>query len=587
MPIANDNNSSQELRSQAVEQFFDERKNFIIIGLTGRTGSGCSTISNLLTKSFDELQPPMPIKNGSIEDRQYYIVYNYTKANWDKFIKIEMKHIILSFILENSFSDLQSFINKIYDQNLDSNEIEEEYNNLHQLRLRFKEEGEIENRKGESVPLHDDIYNFYFYTIPEFFPKFKELVDKIYIPLMQKIGNNIRASGHSFNDQINPLNIFKLSQRVNMYIKMLRKKNLLNNINSDNKKTRVLVVIDAFRNPYEAIFFKDRYSSFYLFSVDATYENRRNNLFSKDFSKERIEELDKIEYPKRNNTIHDFYTINIEKTIEIADVHLRNEIVEKENSFIKKQIIRYISLIMHPSLVTPTNLERCMQIAYTAKLNSGCISRQVGAVVTDNEYTINSVGWNCAPSNQVPCNVRNVLSLTREDNEDPIGMSAFERTDSDFRRFLKNKLSSLDFDKLRGRICSYCFKDAYNSFKSKDNQVFTRSIHAEEMAFLHMTKNGGQGIKGGFLFSTASPCELCSKKASHLGIRKIYYIDQYPGISDKHIIQCGENHPEMELFHGAIGRAYNQFYIQVLPYKDELYMLLNLEFEVKKDGSNN
>lgn len=105
-------NPNEELRSQAVEHFFDERKNFIIIGLTGRTGSGCSTISNLLTKSFHELQPPVPNENGSIEDRQYSIVYKYAKKNWDIFIKIEMKHIILSFILENDLQTLKKYINK-------------------------------------------------------------------------------------------------------------------------------------------------------------------------------------------------------------------------------------------------------------------------------------------------------------------------------------------------------------------------------------------------------------------------------------------------------------------------------------------
>lgn len=32
------------LISEATERLFEERRNFIIIGLTGRTGSGCSTI---------------------------------------------------------------------------------------------------------------------------------------------------------------------------------------------------------------------------------------------------------------------------------------------------------------------------------------------------------------------------------------------------------------------------------------------------------------------------------------------------------------------------------------------------------------
>lgn len=75
------------------------------------------------------------------------------------------------------------------------------------------------------------------------------------------------------------------------------------------------------------------------------------------------------------------------------------------------------------------------------------------------------------------------------------------------------------------------------------------------------------------MFTTASPCELCSKKAYQLGIKEIYYIDPYPGISKDHIIFFGNSHPIMKLFQGAIGSAYTKLYSQRLTIKDELKML--------------
>ena len=33
---------------KAIENIYGEREKFIIIGLTGRTGSGCTTVSNIL-----------------------------------------------------------------------------------------------------------------------------------------------------------------------------------------------------------------------------------------------------------------------------------------------------------------------------------------------------------------------------------------------------------------------------------------------------------------------------------------------------------------------------------------------------------
>ena len=67
---------------------------------------------------------------------------------------------------------------------------------------------------------------------------------------------------------------------------------------------------------------------------------------------------------------------------------------------------QYVSLILHPGLITPSQLERCMQLAYNTKFNSGCLSRQVGAVVTRADFSIQSVGWNDVPKGQVSCLLR-------------------------------------------------------------------------------------------------------------------------------------------------------------------------------------
>jgi len=83
-------------------------------------------------------------------------------------------------------------------------------------------------------------------------------------------------------------------------------------------------------------------------------------------------------------------------------------------------------------------------------------------------------------------------------------------------------------------------------------------------------KYGGAAIEGGNLFTTASPCELCAKKAYQLGLREIIFIDPYPGIANDHILEVGENPPELLQFYGAVGKGYHQLYDSVLPYKDEL-----------------
>ena len=96
---------------------------------------------------------------------------------------------------------------------------------------------------------------------------------------------------------------------------------------------------------------------------------------------------------------------------------------------------------------------------------------------------------------------------------------------------------------------------------------------------MQITKNGGNGLKGGNLFTTASPCELCSKKAYQLGIKKIFFIDPYPGIATKHILKNGVNedtNPKLLMFQGAVGRAFHKLYEPFMAYKDELKILTNI-----------
>ncbi|MNY32107.1 hypothetical protein D3C86_1663000 [compost metagenome] len=86
------------------------------------------------------------------------------------------------------------------------------------------------------------------------------------------------------------------------------------------------------------------------------------------------------------------------------------------------------------------------------------------------------------------------------------------------------------------------------------------------------------------LFTTASPCELCAKKAYQLGLSRIVYIDPYPGIATSHVLSTGDKSPKLELFRGAVGRAFHRLYQPLMPFKDELDMLLSIpKTENKKD----
>lgn len=209
-----------------------------------------------------------------------------------------------------------------------------------------------------------------------------------------------------------------------------------------------------------------------------------------------------------------FILQNVEGCLRDADIFINNETDNERLILLKKKLLRYVSLIMNPGLVLPTPIERGMQIAYTAKLNSGCISRQVGAAITDDQYHLLSVGWNQQPEMQLPCLYRDLCSLYYQ--WAPDAYSDFELDNQNtLQKNIQDpvtKLLSLPECplKLQGKMPAYCFKDLYNSITGVKNQVHPRSLHAEETAFLNL---GQHSAKGGNLFTTSSPCELCAKKA--------------------------------------------------------------------------
>ena len=142
--------------------------------------------------------------------------------------------------------------------------------------------------------------------------------------------------------------------------------------------------------------------------------------------------------------LQQFVLQDVGSAIQNADVFIsNNHNSAAKNMELRWEIVRSVSLIMYPGLLLPTPIERCMQTAFAAKANSGCLSRQVGAVVTDAEYNILSVGWNDVPDCDISCARKNMLDIQKE--LDLPAYSKYELEDKGFR----NRLGRI-FEKNRG-----------------------------------------------------------------------------------------------------------------------------------------
>lgn len=363
------------------------------------------------------------------------------------------------------------------------------------------------------------------------------------------------------------------------------------------------VVIDSIRNSAEALYLRERYSGFYLVAIHDEnsithldykirnlyahhkYSNEVVSLFYKSLLK-----LNKVEAEQDDFEKGIFSSPDTDRVIERSEIHIQNiwGMPEDPNNplslrYMAEQWVHYAALILHPGIVTPTTAERCMAVAYTAKLNSGCLSRQVGAAITNKDGSVRSIGWNEVPHGQVSCSLRTIDGIENTDDCARCSYSEFEIMGTMKYKDGKSFIQKLKEDygenlsgvpaQLHGLPFSYCFKSLHNLYEGEKNQVFTRSLHAEENAIIQMSKYGGEALKDGIIYVTASPCELCSKKLYQIGVRQIVYIDPYPGIARQHIISAGFKQPDLKIFEGAIGPTYFKLYQPFMPYKDEVSIL--------------
>lgn len=654
-----------------INKIYENRQNFAIIGLTGKTGSGCSTVAEILANGYKDYNS-FNCNVSDIQNRKANIVKKFASKSFiedDKKFKIIKPStiLIMLFLFDNKiiiekikvfykllsskngysnpqgykenfekeltelkeinnilnllnkkndiFKDFFDFIEKVELE--DEDKIKENIKKIKQdyeKKLANETEEELKNEITSILKIEKEI-KFINYKLE--LSNFKKLEQNLF--KQKDIENKIEIKRKIFNDFLNKYSkkhskdFIALYNLFNENIQKLRQKKELSTKNlqfigdlvreyvdiyelptycnflikayryeSKKNKKSCYIVIDSLKNPFEIVFFKERYSAYYTFSIHSKDEIIRQRLKDLGFNYNEIEDIhrkeqniDKKDKQKGSlESVKDFNSQNITECVQRSDIYIDNNNDKKDTLY--RQIFKYLSLIVHPGLITPNNDEIIMQLALTAKLNSGCISRQVGAVVLNKHGSVKSIGWNDVPEGQVSCLLRSHNELLN--NSTSSVYSIYEKTkfrENDKFKYIfsiKKENQYVESDE-KGLNDSFCFKTIQNKIDGDKNQVYTRSLHAEENAFLQASKFGNSEILGGELFTTASPCFLCAKKAYQLGIKRIVYIEAYPDISNEQVFDIGAHKIEIVHFRGAIGLAYQKLYEPLFPYKDELKAL--------------
>lgn len=313
-----------------------------------------------------------------------------------------------------------------------------------------------------------------------------------------------------------------------------------NLLSESTKGKRIAFIINSIKNQSEYDLLKQVYREiFYMVGATSSKDCRVENLCEQnDMTKGQVWELideETGEEIKHGQTVKD--------TFPLADYFIN--VHPKNNDEIKLKIVRFIKLIFggdveskHVYIPTPTIHETGMYTAAAAAWNSACLSRQVGAALTDDRGEILSVGWNDVPV---------YGGGLYHHNKEKIGKSTglFYNPQYKDERCFKHLICYNDRQKdvMSKRIVEALKKEGLlnvtvDDFEQKSEKAirstkisslveFSRSIHAEMHAIISGCISAGDRVRNGKLYITTYPCHICARHIIMAGIKEIYYIEPY------------------------------------------------------------
>ena len=268
-----------------ISELFLENNKFILVGLTGRTGSGCTTTANILESksiAFPELSGLSGFYKG-LDKRRYSIVKKFAEEHWENFYSIKVSDLISIYLLLLPTVKLTSFIyscgeniakksceSLVRKGVLSKSFLKENYSDV--IKQLLDHHSEIDFSDPKITRSFIRILQLVRKFTRDLKAELNQLESGLYVSVYQSAGKSIRRIGkvdaeYESKDFI-PSSVFHLPETINRVIKSIRKV----------KNERAYIVIDAIRNPYEAKFFKDRYAAFHLVSINAPDEHRTRYL---------------------------------------------------------------------------------------------------------------------------------------------------------------------------------------------------------------------------------------------------------------------------------------------------------------------
>lgn len=291
------------------------------------------------------------------------------------------------------------------------------------------------------------------------------------------------------------------------------------------KSRRLCYIIDSVKHTEELDLFKEVYTGIhYSVGVFASLDLREAHLKHSSTPMMDVEIGNLIDRDSGEELVHGQ---QVRDTFTKSDYFIRLEGVV--NDSVEVKLLRFLHLVFGSKVITPTSEETAMYQAASAANNSACLSRQVGAALTDAKGDILSIGWNDVPKAHG--------GLYKSDIDDDPTSKKDKRcfnigdngcfNDAEKNLMANELVTILIQDGIVPEDKRQQLFEKIRNSKIKSLVEFSRAIHAEMHAIISGCQTAGERVIGGKIFITTYPCHNCARHIIAAGIKEVYYIEPY------------------------------------------------------------
>lgn len=284
----------------------------------------------------------------------------------------------------------------------------------------------------------------------------------------------------------------------------------------DYTPPKTAYLVNQLKHPAEVELLNTVYGDlFYLIGILASENIRKSAIID-----EGLGETEAVEVMERDRKEDVSHGQQLEKTLLLADFFIRDN--HSNDKILTSKVERFIKLMHGYNGSTPTLDEYGMYSAYSASLKSACLSRQVGASITNQQGNVIATGCNDVPKSKGGL-------YSEIDVPDNRCVHKGECSNDKYKEKLCVEISNvlteeLELKETQASEIAHIIK---NNSRLKDLIEFSRSVHAEMDAITSVAREGGVSVKNCTLYTTTFPCHNCARHIIASGITNVVYIEPY------------------------------------------------------------